>query len=588
MDVKKGFYCCDELDELHTMRDMLNYAKVKYGSKIAYHQIENASYESAITFRGLADNVDYLGTALMEHELQGKHIALIGETSMEWITCYLAVLNGVGVVLPLDSALNAESIAKQIRFGDAEAVICSKKLYKTVSKAVQSCPKIKTVILIRATEEFDFPTVETQLNYYRLLDEGKKLLRAGDRRFLDAPIDPEKLSQLVFTSGTTGANKGVMLCHKNICTTLQGARRLVGYLNSSMSVLPANHTYELTCHIGAGIIEGTTIYINDDLRHVAKNISHFSPDMLCMVPMMVNSIVRKIKLESEKANLTKHLSYGITVSNLLRKVGIDKRAHYFEPITKNFGGNLKKIICGGAPLEQDVVDFLDNIGITVLNGYGITECAPLVAVNGDMLWKKNSVGHVLPNCEVRIDQPDENGNGEIQVKGGNVMLGYYKMPEDTACVFTEDGWFKTGDIGSLDNQGFLFINGRVKNLIILSNGKNIYPEELETAIEKEIPYVKESIVHTDSEGTGIYAICYLDEDYCSEHRLNTDEDKYRQLMDDIKSYNKKMPTFKRIADVRLSMKEFEKTSTKKIRRFKVLERSEEYVRESKEYTFGVR
>ena len=588
MEIKKGFYSCEEVDDLMTMRDVLNYAKKKYASKTAYHQIENAAYESAITFRGLADNVDYLGTALIEHGLQGKHIALIGETSTEWITSYLAVLNGVGVILPLDSALNAESIAKQLTFGDADAVICSKRSYKVIAEAVKTCPQIKTVIVLRTMEELDFPTVETQLNHYSLLQEGKQLLRKGDRRFIDASIDPDEMMQIVFTSGTTGANKGVMLCHRNICTTLQGAKRLVGYLNSSMSVLPANHTYELTCHIAAGIIEGTTVYINDDLRHVAKNISHFSPDMLCMVPMMVNAIVRKIKLETEKSNLAKHLSYGITVSNLLRKVGIDKRDYYFKPITQNFGGNLKKIICGGAPLEQEVVDFLDSIGITVLNGYGITECAPLVAVNGDMLCKKNSVGHVLPTCEVRIDNPDENGNGEIQVKGGNVMLGYYKNPEDTACVFTEDGWFRTGDIGSLDSQGFLFINGRVKNLIILSNGKNIYPEELETAIEREIPYVKESVVYTDEEGTGIYAICYLDEEYCSTHQLNSDEAKYHRLMDDIKIYNKKMPTFKRIVDVRLSIKEFEKTSTKKIRRFKVLERREEYVRESKNYAVGVR
>ena len=571
MEWKKGFYRCDEVDTLHTVRDMLQYAKKKFAANIAYQQIENQAYESAITFRGFANNVDALGTALYARNMQGKHIALLGRTSIEWITSYFSVIDGVGVVVPIDCDLNLETMAKQLNFGDVDVLICSRCMMKKAAQVLRLCPRIKTVVALRTASAPELEAMCDVLYFESLLKEGQTLLKEGDTRYTQAQIDPEALAELVFTSGTTGANKGVMLCHRNICSAIQGAKRLVNYLPTSMSVLPANHTYELTCHLVASIEEGTTVYINDDLRHVLQNLGHFAPDMLCMVPMMINLMVRKIRIEAEKNGLSSHLEYGIKFSNFIRKFGIDERKAYFEPITKNFGGKLKKIICGGAPLSQEVIDFMDSIGITVLNGYGITECAPLVAVNGDKLQRKGSVGHVLPTCQIRIDNPDENGNGEIQVKGGNVMLGYYKMPADTAAVFTEDGWFRTGDLGRVDRDGFLFISGRVKNLIILSNGKNIYPEELEDYLAQHIPYLKESVVYTDSDCTGIYAICYLDSEFCKAHNLNTSDEKRAYLMEDIRKYNQKMPSFKRIADVQISETEFEKTSTKKIRRFKVLE-----------------
>ena len=571
MEWKKGFYRCDEVDSLHTVRDMLQYAKKKFAANIAYQQIENQAYESAITFRGFANNVDALGTALCAKNMQGKHIALLGRTSIEWITAYFSVIDGVGVVVPIDCDLNVETMAKQLNFGDVDILVCSRCMMKKAAQVLPLCPRIKTVVALRTASAPELEEMAQVYYFEPLLKEGRVLLKSGETCFTQAQIDPEALSELVFTSGTTGANKGVMLCHRNICSAIQGAKRLVNYLPTSMSVLPANHTYELTCHLVASIEEGTTVYINDDLRHVLQNLGHFAPDMLCMVPMMVNLMVRKIRIEAEKNGLASHLEYGMKFSNFIRKFGIDQRKTYFEPITKNFGGKLRKIICGGAPLSQEVIDFMDSIGVTVLNGYGITECAPLVAVNGDKLQRKGSVGHVLPSCKVRIDNPDENGNGEIQVKGGNVMLGYYKMPADTAAVFTEDGWFRTGDIGRVDRDGFLFISGRVKNLIILSNGKNIYPEELEDYMAQHIPYLKESVVYTDPDCTGIYAICYLDSEFCKAHNLNTSEEKRAYLMEDVRKYNQKMPSFKRIADVQISETEFEKTSTKKIQRFKVLE-----------------
>lgn len=577
MKLKKGFYRCGKIDDMQTVRDIIQHAKQEYATNIAYRQIESKVYESAITFRGLADNIDALGTALIMHGLKGQHIALLGETTVEWITSYFAVLNGVGVVVPIDRELNVETMAKQLNFGDVDTVICSWKSLKKLVSALPLCPAIKTIIIMRQSAEIDMELCDNVLNFEKLLEEGCSLLKYGDKSFTEAEIDVNALSELVFTSGTTGANKAVMLCHKNIITMCRGARRLVSYNKTSMSVLPVNHTYELSCHIIASLYEGVTVCINDDLKHVMQNIEHFSPEMTCMVPMMVDLIVRKIKIESEKSGLSDHMQYGMKFSNLLRKFGIDKREKYFKPILSKFGGKLNKIICGGAPIAQETIDFMDNIGVTVLNGYGITECAPLVAVNGDKLKRKGSVGQILPTCQVRIDSPDENGNGEIQIKGDNVMLGYYKMPDDTAQVFTEDGWFRTGDIGHVDKDDFLFINGRVKNLIILSNGKNIYPEEIEDAMQSAIPYLKEAVVYADDDGTGIYAICYLDPDFCRDNGINDPLYKHDYLMKDIKKLNQKMPSFKRITDVTIAEKEFEKTTTKKIQRFKVLERSKQHV-----------
>lgn len=577
MKFKKGFYKCDEVDSMMTARDILQYAKKKYAGSIAYRQIEDKIYESAITFRGLADNVDALGTALLMHGLKDKHVALLGETSVEWVTSYFAVLNGVGVVVPIDRELNVETLIKQFNFGDIDAVICSEKSLKKFLEALPYCPNIKDLIIMRSNQADNTIPCANVFIFDELLKEGRTLLKRGDGSYINAVIDPDAMSELVFTSGTTGANKGVMLCHKNLSAVIRGARRLVNYKGTSISVLPVNHTYELSCHIIACIYEGTTVCINDDLKHVMQNIEHFAPEMTCMVPMMVDLIVRKIKIESEKSGLSEYMKYGMKFSNLIRKVGIDKREKYFHPILTKFGGKLNKIICGGAPLSQETIDFMDTIGVSVLNGYGITECAPLVAVNGDKLKRKGSVGHVLPVCEVRIVSPDENGNGEIQVKGDNVMLGYYKMPEDTAKVFTEDGWFCTGDIGHVDKDDFLFINGRVKNLIILSNGKNVYPEEVEDAMQHTIPYLKEVVAFADAENTGIYAICYIDPDFCRENGILNQLDKHDYLMKDIKKYNQKMPSFKRITDVVIAEEEFEKTSTKKIKRFQVLERSKQNV-----------
>lgn len=558
------------INSMKNVRDILHHARDMYGNDIAYRQIESRGYETAITFRGLSDNTDALGTALLKLGLKDRHVAIIGETSIEWITAWLSVICGTGVIVPIDRELNPETIVKQVSFGDIDAVICSKSALRKIKEALPFCPNVKTLITMRteSTEGLE-ALCENVFRFEDLLAQGRMLLKKGDDSFKNAEIDENAFRQLIFTSGTTGANKGVMLTHMNLITALRGAKALVSYKKTSISVLPVNHTYELTCHIIACLYEDSTVCINDDLKHVMQNLEHFAPQMSCMVPMMLDLMVRKIKAESVKTGLDKHLNFGMKASRILRMMGIDKRKKFFQPILSKFGGNLELIICGGAPLSQETIDFMDAIGITVLNGYGISECAPLVACNSPGKGGKGSVGRVIPTCKVRISDKDENGNGEIQVQGGNVMLGYYKSPEDTAAVFTQDGWFRTGDIGHLDDKGYLYICGRLKNLIILSNGKNVYPEEVEDAMQAAIPYLKEVVTFADSANTGIYAVCHPDPEYCREKGLADADACKEHLMQDIRKYNQKVPSFKRITDIEISLKEFEKTSTKKIKRFEV-------------------
>ena len=568
MNYKNRYYNCPELFEIRNLRDVVKKAKKDYGDISAYRQYESRILESAISFKGFSDNIDALGTALLSLGQKDKHIAILGETSIEWITAYFAVICGVGVAVPVDRELGNETLAYQLAFGDVNTIICSAKCLKKLQNILPDCPGIETVIIMR--EKLATMPLEPEWHSFeKLIVDGRKLLRLGDTSYINAEIDENALTEIIYTSGTTGANKGVMLSHKNIWTCGIGARQLIHFNNTNISVLPVHHTYELTCNIMSSIYEGSTVSINDDLKHVTQNLVHFRPKMTCMVPAMLDLMVRKIKYEAKNNGLEDHLNYSIKFSNLIRKVGIDKRRRFFKPILIKFGEKLDKVICGGSPLSNDTLDYLDSIGITVLNGYGITECSPLVAVNGDRLRRRGSVGHVLPSNKVRIANPDENGNGEIQVKGDNVMLGYYKNPEDTATVFTEDGWFKTGDIGHLDRDNFLYISGRIKNLIILSNGKNIYPEEIEEHLQKELPYLQEVVVFADDENTGIYAICYLNPDFCKQNQLETMQQQKERVLQDIAAYNKNAETYKRITDVQISETEFEKTTTNKIKRFTI-------------------
>ena len=569
MNTEKLYIPPEDVEQFTLLYQILDHAARHYPDKTAYRQIESRTEESEITFSEMRRRVDCLRAALVARGFSGKHIAVFGETSYEWITAYLAVMSGVGVCVPLDKENAPETLVKQLDFADVSAVFCSAKGLRKLQKVLPECQSTKTLFLMRKDDAPEIEGVDASACMKTLLEEGEALLAQNGEAALPAPTDPDATSVIIYTSGTTGANKGVMLSNRNIMGTLRGCARLLHFPDTSISVLPINHSYELHAHIMSCMYCGTTVCLNDDLKHLLKNLARFAPEMSCMVPMMLDLIVRKLKKQIADSGKEKTFKHTVTLSNALRKVGIDKRRTFFKQILDPLGGNLRMIICGGAALSQSTADFLDDIGIQVYNGYGITECSPVAAVNPSKKARRFSVGHLLPTMQARIAEPNEDGNGEIQLFGDNVMKGYYKAPDDTKQVFTKDGWFRTGDIGHIDKDKFLFISGRLKNLIILPNGKNVSPEEVEEALQKHIPYIKECVVYADEELGGICALIYPDGDFCREQGLSTPQQIKEYMQDAIDAFNADVPSFKRLMDYEITQSEFVKNTTHKIQRFKI-------------------
>jgi long-chain acyl-CoA synthetase len=378
------------------------------------------------------------------------------------------------------------------------------------------------------------------------------------------------MSALLFTSGTTGTSKGVMLSNHNLTAATNASVLSMSYddRNTFVSCLPPHHSYEITCGHFAIMDLGAQILINDSLKHVMKNFSSFKPNALMLVPLFVETMHKKIWEEVKKQGKTKQLRMLMKISNSMLALGIDKRETLFKQVLCAFGGNLKSIVCGGAPLSPELIKDFYAFGITVLEGYGITECAPLVAVNSPGKVKFHSVGTPVVGCQVKIDKEDSEETGEILVKGENVMMGYYKNPEATAEVFTEDGWFRTGDIGYMDEEGYIFITGRKKNVIILSNGKNVFPEELEEYIGR-VEIILESVVLCRENESGEKTITAIVVPNTAALEGKSDDEIYAKIKDEIADINKKLPSFKQIRKIEIRNEPFERTTSKKIKRFKV-------------------
>jgi len=569
MNPEKFLIKPEAVESFTVLYQILDHAKTHYPEKLAYRQLEGRSDESGITFKAFAENVDCLRASLIKRGWSDQNIAVLGETSQEWINTYVAVVSGVGVCVPLDKELPVETMAKQINFAEIKTVFCSKGCLKKLQKVFPECESIRNVVIMRGNGDETLEDCENVFSFTQLIDEGRKEIAEKGKSALPSSIDPDKTCVIIYTSGTTGANKGVMLSNRNIMGTLRGCARLLHYPAVSFSVLPVNHSYELHAHIMSCMYCGTTVCINNDLKYLVKNLERFQPEMSCMVPMMLDLLVKKIKKQIAESGKQQTFDRMLKLTGILKKAHIDVRRKVFAEVLEPLGGKLRMIICGGAALSQDTADFLSGLGIEIYNGYGITECAPVAAVNPIFKARRFSVGHILPTMEARISEPDEDGNGEIQLKGDNVMKGYYKAPEDTRKVFSGDGWFRTGDIGHIDKHNFLYISGRLKNLIILPNGKNVSPEEIEESLMKHIPYIKECVVYADEKNEGIHAICYLDEDFCSQHGFESAEEAKSYMTEDFERFNSEMPGYKKIADFDLTDTEFEKSTTHKIQRFKI-------------------
>ena len=547
-------------ERLESIRDIINNSNNKYKDAIAIQEKKNKKIVS-YTYEQLRNDVYALGTKLIDMGLKDKHIAIVGENSYNWIVSYLAIITGVGVAVPLDKELDSEQISKLLEKGDASAVLFSKGFLSSIDEIIENS-KLEFAACLNDTDKYT--DVQT------LINEGRQLINEGSTVYEDSIVNVNELNVIMFTSGTTGFNKGVMISQNNLLVNIEQSCKAFGIYRNTVAVLPFHHIYENVCGMMAPIAIGMNLFINDSLKYLSKNLKLVKPELEIMVPLFLETMEKSIRVELKRMNLEKTFENSIKFSNFLLKFGIDLRRLLFRKVHANFGGKLKAIVCGGAALKPELITFFGDIGITIHNGYGITECTPLISVNLNKKGDHFSVGKIFSSCEVKIDNKNEEGIGEILVKGPNVMIGYYKDDESNEKSFT-NGWFRTGDYGSIDADKNLVICGRKKNLIVLSNGKNVHPEELEGYIYEMMPYVKESLVYIDKNKKGsevISTYVYLDQDFSSGKSL---EELESILKEDLKKVNKKLPSFKKIQHIYIKEEEFEKNSSKKIIRQKFLE-----------------
>ena len=553
---------------ISSLKELVELNASDYGDKTLYQYKENREIKN-FSYNQMKEAVDCLGTAFAEMGLMGKHIAVIGEASPYYMVTYYAAANGGGAIVPLDKELDCETIASFMDIAEVQLIVYTSSFNKKMPEIAKLTNTAKYFIPVLPDEAY-MPT-EAFVKLSDLLAIGKEALENGNRAFVDHGPDSDGLAALLFTSGTTGTSKCVMLSQKNLASCCNACVDATNFFpdNTFVSVLPMNHSYEVsTGHLALSRF-GATTFLNDSIKNALKNFAFFKPDSLLLVPLFVETIHKRIWMNIDKKGMRKKVRMAIKLSNALRKIGIDKRRKFFREILDAFGGNLKTIICGGAPLSKHLIEDFEAFGIDIYEGYVITECSPLVSVNRFGKKKLGSVGPTVLCCEAKIDKAEGDETGEILVKGDNVMMGYYKNPEATAEVFTEDGWFRTGDLGYIDSEGSIFITGRKKNLIILSNGKNIFPEELEEHLSHN-EIIGESVVigrkNEENGETLITAVIYPNQDIAAGKSA---EEIHEMVKEAVERTNKKLPIFKHIAAFDIRDTEFEKTTTKKIKRFLV-------------------
>lgn len=538
----------------------------QFGDKTLYIYKQDKQ-DQVFTFKDNLSRMNALGTAFAKLGIMGTHIAVMGETHPSYMTTFFATVNGGGVIVPLDKDLKDEDLISFMNIAEVSSVVYTEAFNKRIAKYADRIPTAKYFIpIMDKTEDCDGEKV---ISFESLIELGNKALEEGERSFLDHKIEMDKMCAILFTSGTTGTAKGVMLSQRNFTAATNGSCLSMQYDESNVFVdaLPMHHSYEITCGQLAIQNLGATMCINDSIKNVMRNFQKYKPNAEMLVPLYVETMYKRIWSEIGKKGMTKKVRSAIKISNLLLKLGIDVRDKFFKQIMDPLGGNLNSIVCGGAPINPQLIKDFHAFGIFVLEGYGITECSPLVAVNSPGKVRYHSVGQPVSCCQVKIDKQNENDEtGEILVKGENVMLGYYKNEEATKEVFTEDGWFRTGDIGYMDKENYIFITGRKKNVIILSNGKNVFPEELEERL-KYCGSVEESVVlarRGDDGDTRITALIYPNQELVAG---KTAEEIEALVKADVNALNKELPVYKQIRDVEIRSTEFEKTTSKKIKRY---------------------
>ena len=560
-NARKKLHKCDKFKDL---KDMINQSAKKFGDKAAFRYKDRED----ISYNQFLNDINALGTKLLNMGLSDKKIAIIAENRYEWCLAYMAVACGVGVVVPLDKLLPANELESLIVRSGVEAIFYSQKF----DDIMQDIKQRQTTDL-RYYISMDLEKRENGVySQKELIKKGNELIEKGNRKYLDAKINNEIMGFMLFTSGTTAMSKAVMLSHKNIVTNIMDIAAVlnVDEKDTLLSFLPLHHTFECTVGFLYPISRGAAIAYCDGIRHIADNIREYEITAMISVPVLYENIYKRLMKSIEKKGKLQEVEKLMKLTGMLSKVGIDFRRKIFKEIHDGLGGHLRILVNGAAALSPEVEKGFNDLGIKTVQGYGLTETSPVISAGTDFEQRIGSVGKVFPSVKLKIIDKDENGIGEIHVKGPTVMLGYYQNEEATKEVL-QKGWFNTGDLGYVDKKGFLFLCGRKKSVIVLKNGKNVFPEEIETVINK-IDGVKESFVYgkpdkDDEIDLKICAKIVYDKDTIKEVYGTEDEKEIVDIMwEKIKEINKTMPSYKYIKEITVTDEELIKTTTQKIKR----------------------
>ncbi len=569
----------EEQTNFKTVKEAFFKAVEKYPNRPCILEKENHKEPyTAKTYKEFEEDVLCLGTALINVlKLKDKRVVIIGETQYDWYLSYMTMLCGVGIVVPVDRELPINEFENVVKRAKASAIIYSSKKASDIVKIREKLSDVEYFIEMKS----DAPIENKDVGLRNLITLGRYIRESGNKDFEKIEIDPEEFKILFFTSGTSSESKGVMLCNRNLAENLNAVTAYVKLYPTDrlLSILPLHHCYESTIGFLHPIAMGASVAVCEGLRYIVPNLQEAKPTAILTVPLLVESLYSKINEKIVKSKKDKLINFMISVTNTLRDAGINIKRRAFKQIYDNLGGNLRVIVSAAAPIDKKVGKWLEDIGIIFLQGYGLTETAPIAALTPDYQTSVGSVGKAIVQADIKIDNPNENGEGEILIKSPTLMLGYYENEEKTKDVIDENGYFHSGDIGYIDEEGYIYITGRSKNVIVTQNGKNIYPEEIENFIEK-IPEVKEVMVYgkapegerakkKDDKELIITAKVVPNFDKIKElHGDISDEEIHIKIWEQIKQINKKLTTYKAVKNLEIKKEEFEKTSTMKIKRYK--------------------
>lgn len=551
--------------EVTDLKDMLNKTRNLYGEKIGYKVKLNEGEYETYTHSEIRDMINYLGTALINLGLKDKRIAVIGENRYEWELSYLSVVCGTGIVVPLDKSLPANELEELIERSEVEAIFYSKP-YEEIVEKIKYSEKNKLKHLISMDTKIHTEGIYSQKE---LIEQGKELVEKGDKSFIDAKINPEEMSIMLFTSGTTSKSKVVALSHKNMVSNVMDFASILD-VNSNdriLSFLPLHHVFECTVGMLYSLYIGAERAFCQGIRHILENLNEYKTTFAAFVPAIYENMYKNIIKNLEKQG---KLEVVKKLMNENKYKTMTEKKEVFKEIHNIFGGNIKLFISGAAALDPEVEEAFRDWGINLCQGYGLTETSPVIGVETNENFKVGSIGKALPHIEAKIEDANEDGMGELVVKGPNVMLGYYNDEKATKEVLN-NGWFRTGDLAKIDEDGYIFICGRKKSVIVLKNGKNIFPEEMEALVNK-IEGVKESFIFgkqqsEDKEDIKIHAKIIFDREIIKEaYKVEKDEEIYDVLLDKIKDINQIMPKYKAIRGIIISEEPLLKTTTNKIKR----------------------